>query len=124
MPEDFNVRVSGSDAADDSHVSAIADHGQGQLGHARKRLGAAVAPVQCDIGTFQDQKSQSGCKPCSPGGYCISKGLTAPALCPLGTFNPLRASSSITDCKACPAGKTTAKTGATASAQCNVNGSG
>ena len=87
-------------------------------------LGAAVAPVQCDIGTFQDQRSQSGCKPCSPGGYCISRGLTAAALCPLGTFNPLRGSSSITDCKACPAGRTTARTGATASAQCNVNRSG
>ena len=78
----------------------------------------------CPSGTYS-RAGQSKCNPCQAGYRCINTGSTDPATdpcpagnycpinngvvsqetCPVSTYQPLEARTSLTDCIACPAGK-------------------
>ncbi|EPR58001.1 GCC2 and GCC3 domain-containing protein [Toxoplasma gondii GT1] len=77
-------------------------------------------PVACLPGTFQNERSQAQCKPCTEGYYCPELGMSqptecgagrycpagssAPLLCPPGTFSSAATASVVSECAACTAG--------------------
>ena len=66
--------------------------------------GTTVDAIECEEGTYQDEKGQLTCKACLPGKYGKSKGLNSSdcsGFCPPGTRSLIRAKK----CTPCEAGK-------------------
>ncbi len=53
---------------------------------------ASSDPIQCNSGWYQDQYSQTNCKPCPAGTYAEVKGLITCAHCPAGYMSSARSS--------------------------------
>jgi hypothetical protein len=47
-----------------------------------------IKPTACDVGTYQDQQGQTGCKTCDPGYVCKDKELGSQIRCPSNTTSP------------------------------------
>lgn len=43
-------------------------------------------PLECPLGTYNDQKGKVECDPCIPGFLCLTTGLATPMLCPVGFY--------------------------------------
>ena len=70
----------------------------------------------CEAGkasTTAGASDKNQCVQCATGTWAPARSLTC-RLCPLGTFNSVRGSGSITDCQACPAGMSSLPGAATA----------
>ncbi|PHJ25134.1 gcc2 and gcc3 domain-containing protein, partial [Cystoisospora suis] len=80
-----------------------------------------IAPILCPPGTYQDEKGQASCKPCTAGFYCpadnptplpCGAGYYCPEgshsqyerACPIGTFSNNTEATSLSDCTLCTPG--------------------
>jgi hypothetical protein len=87
-------------------------------GTASGAVGAAdaAACTPCAAGSFAGAGA-AFCRDAPPGTYALA-GAAAPTDCALGTFLPASRGASAAACTPCPAGTTTAATGATTPSQC------
>ena len=63
-----------------------------------------AAPVNCGVGLYQAQSTQSTCLPCPVGQYCDLNVTVTPKDCPAGTFRGTEGAASLADCQTCTAG--------------------
>ena len=63
-----------------------------------------AAPVNCGVGYYQSQTTQSDCLICPVGKYCDLNTTVTPISCPAGTYRGSTGAAKIGDCSTCPTG--------------------
>ena len=61
-------------------------------------------PVNCGVGMYQSQSTQSVCLACPVGQYCDQAATVTPTDCPAGTYRGTEGAASVADCQTCTAG--------------------
>jgi hypothetical protein len=63
-----------------------------------------AAPVNCGVGFYQSQTTQSYCSSCPNGKYCNLSATVTPTSCPAGTYRGSTGAVRVEDCSICPTG--------------------